>query len=178
MSRSSRVLAAIAALISTAVTCVLLGCTTSGAINASGSPVSSTATTTISEEPLNKASVPFEGDTASPTLDPAFARLVPATPSPDQPTAPAVDTVVYTVTGRSAGAITYENSTGDTSQVTDTTRLPWKVSFTEPAGTEGFLYVSAQNAGSGTIGCSISINGQVVKQNTSTGAYAIVDCSG
>jgi hypothetical protein len=87
------------------------------------------------------------------------------------------DTVTYSITGRSAGTITYENAGGDTSQLTDTTRLPWTVSFTVPAGTEGFLYVSAQNAGSGTIGCSISVNGQVQKQNTSTGTYAIVDCS-
>jgi beta-lactam-binding protein with PASTA domain len=100
-----------------------------------------------------------------------------AAPTSAPPVVSDTDTVTYTVTGRSAGTITYENSTGDTSQVTDTTRLPWKISFTEPTGSEGFLYVSAQNAGSGTIGCAISINGQVVKQNTSTGAYAIVDCS-
>jgi len=85
--------------------------------------------------------------------------------------------VTYSVTGRSAGTITYENAGGDTSQVTDTTRLPWTVSFTLAAGAEEFLYVSAQNAGSGAIACSISVNGQVVKQNTSTGTYAIVDCS-
>lgn len=95
--------------------------------------------------------------------------------------APAVvndtDTVTYSVTGRSAGTITYENAGGDASQVTNTTRLPWTVSFTVPIGAEGFLYVSAQNASSGLIGCSISVNGQIVKQNTSTGAYAIVDCS-
>jgi hypothetical protein len=87
------------------------------------------------------------------------------------------DTVVYTVTGRRAGTITFMNDSGDISQVTDTTRLPWKKQFTVPAGGEGFLSISAQNAGSGKISCSISINGQVVKQNTSTGTYAIVDCS-
>lgn len=100
-----------------------------------------------------------------------------AAPTSAPPVVSDTDTVTYTVTGRSAGTITYENAGGDASQVTDTTRLPWTVSFTVPAGSEGFLYVSAQNAGGGTIGCSISVNGQAVKQNTSSGTYAIVDCS-
>jgi hypothetical protein len=93
-----------------------------------------------------------------------------------QPT-PTVDAVIYTVTGKRAGTITYQNAAGDASQVTGTTKLPWTLGFAEPSGAEGLLYVSAQNAGSGTIGCSISINGTVVKQNTSTGTYAIVECS-
>lgn len=91
--------------------------------------------------------------------------------------APAQDTVVYTITGHRAGTITFTNETGDISQVTDTTKLPWTHKWTADTGSEGFLSISAQNAGSGKISCSISINGQVVKQNTSTGTYAIVDCS-
>lgn len=120
--------------------------------------------------------VPGAGERVSGGSD---VRLVvdmssPATTTTDAPTD---DTVTYTITGHRSGTITYTNAGGDISQVTDTTKLPWTISFTVPAGTEDFLSVSAQNAGSGTIGCSISINGQVAKQNTSTGTYAIVDCS-
>lgn len=103
-----------------------------------------------------------------------LAGTSPSTPA----SSTAADAVVYTVTGKRAGTITYQNSNGDASQVTDTTKLPWTYSFTEPFGARGFLYVSAQNAGTGSIECSISVNGQVVKQNTSTGTYAIVTCTG
>ena len=122
--------------------------------------------------------VPQAGETVSGGTDVVLdvapiSALLTVEPAPT----PASDTVAYTVTGHRAGTITYQNGDGNASQVTDTTKLPWTVSFTVPAGTEGFLYVSAQNAGSGTIGCSISVNGQVVKQNSSTGMYAIVECS-
>jgi hypothetical protein len=40
-------------------------------------------------------------------------------------------------------------------------------------------YVSAQNNGDhGTITCSIRVDGEVVQTNSSSGAYAIVTCSG
>jgi Mycobacterium membrane protein len=93
------------------------------------------------------------------------------------PAPPAQDVVVYTITGRRSSSITFTNSTGDISQVTDTTHLPWTYKYTSLPEAEGFMDVSAQNAGSGEISCSISVNGQVVKMNTSSGAYAIVDCT-
>ena len=89
----------------------------------------------------------------------------------------ATDLVTYTVTGAATDMITYANGSGNIAQVTDLTGLPWTAHFSVPAGTEGFLSVSAQNAGYGQIGCSISINGQVVARNTSTGQYAVVECS-
>lgn len=101
----------------------------------------------------------------------------PTSTTDDLPPAPTTDTVIYKVTGHRAGDITYTNATGDISQVTNTTRLPWSYKFTSDAGAEDFMSVSAQNAGSGSISCSISINGTVIKQNTSTGAYAIATCS-
>lgn len=36
--------------------------------------------------------------------------------------------------------------------------------------------VSAQNGGGGTITCSITVDGKVVKQGTATGEYAIASC--
>lgn len=165
------------ALLTTMVACS----TTTGGTHSAGDPsVAATSvmattpadTDTTSEEPLIHATAPYVGDTETPDV----VELTPAEETPTVET-PADDAVVYTVSGHEAGTITYMTATGDIAQVTDTTRLPWTKQFTLPAGTEGFLSVSAQNAGSGDISCAISVNGQQVDSNTSTGEYAIADCS-
>lgn len=121
--------------------------------------------------------VPAAGQYVQPTDQLDLVVKAPASAKPAAPAVPQMDTVVYTVTGHHSSDITYTNSTGDISQVTDTTHLPWTYKFTSVPDAEGFMDVSAQNSGSGTISCTISINGQVVKKNSSTGAYAIVDCT-
>jgi hypothetical protein len=50
------------------------------------------------------------------------------------------------------------------------------VAYTFYAG--DFIYISAQNeGGSGTVICTIKVNGRVVANNTSDGAYTIATCS-
>lgn len=84
--------------------------------------------------------------------------------------------VVYTVNGESAMNVTY-GANGQTSQQTNPT-LPWTTSG--PAeGSFGFYSLTAQNGQSGgEISCRIEVGGKVLAENTSSGPYAVVTCSG
>jgi hypothetical protein len=69
-----------------------------------------------------------------------------------------------------------ENSSGNSEQK-ETVVLPWDQSFAVRRGQ--FVYVSAQNKDDGgSIRCEILVNGTVVEQAESTGAYTIATCSG
>lgn len=84
--------------------------------------------------------------------------------------------VRYQVSGVSKASLTYSNQGGDTEQASDAT-LPWSYDFTAESG--AFLYISAQNSGaSGSITCTIYVDGQDVKHSTSTGGYSICQASG
>ena len=86
--------------------------------------------------------------------------------------------MAYKVTGTAETAsLTYSNRNGDTVQVSSV-RVPWtSKAFQAEAG--AFLYISAQNNGeSGNITCSIYLNGEKVRSNTSKGAYTICTASG
>jgi hypothetical protein len=90
---------------------------------------------------------------------------------------PETYSVTYSVTGlsTSSASITYENSTGGTSQETIT--LPWSKSLTFKR--DAFLYISAQNKSNiGTVTVSIKANNITIKTSTSNGAYAIATASG
>lgn len=89
------------------------------------------------------------------------------------------DVVVYTITGGHSTDITYiAPGSFQTSQITDRTALPWSKSFTLVSDSESTAYeLSAQNAAGGTIGCSITVDGSVVASNSSSGEYAVVECS-
>lgn len=77
--------------------------------------------------------------------------------------------------GTSKASVTYQNASDDTEQADIV--LPWSKTF--DARPDAFLYISAQNdADHGTILCEILINGKIVKQSKSTGAYVIATCSG
>jgi len=85
--------------------------------------------------------------------------------------------VEYRVTGTCSRVdVTYQNSDGGTSQVTNKS-LPWSYTFT--GGTGDFVYVSAQNQEkNGSVTCTIYRNGNVFKTSTSSGAYVIATASG
>ena len=69
---------------------------------------------------------------------------------------------------------TLENATGGTDQYT--VSLPWSLSFPRPLG--GFVYVSAQQEGSGTVHCKITYGSRVIQEASSNGDYVIASCSG
>jgi hypothetical protein len=84
--------------------------------------------------------------------------------------------VVYEVAGTGqANSISY-GGTGGISQANGE-QLPWTM---QASATRGFgVYsLTAQNGGSGAITCRITVNGQPIAQQTSTGQYAVVSCSG
>lgn len=78
--------------------------------------------------------------------------------------------VTYRVDGSDRASLTYTNATGGTEQ--HEVKLPWQVSFDSQAGEH--LYLSAQDRGQNYgITTSISVNGRVVKDATSTEKYGI-----
>lgn len=116
------------------------------------------------------------GDPGSSSSAPLTIAATTAAANP--PPAPTTDTIVYTVTGGHAQDITWIGPDLQESQITDRTVLPWSKTFTAPAGTGGLgMSLDAQNAGGGTIGCSITVDGKVVASNSSSGQYALVVCT-
>lgn len=86
--------------------------------------------------------------------------------------------VVYSVSdAASASTITYStNGMGRSSQANGV-GLPWsKALDIDRDGLNSYSLI-AQNSGSGTITCSISIDGRVVDTESSSGPYAVVTCS-
>ena len=84
--------------------------------------------------------------------------------------------VYYKVTGTKALSITIQNESGGTEQFTNVV-LPWEkilLGFTD----DHFVYVSAQNANSGTISVYIYVDGKLFKSSSSNGEYAIASASG
>lgn len=79
--------------------------------------------------------------------------------------------VTYRVDGDGRASLTYINATGGTEQ--HDVKLPWESSFDGRYGEH--LYLSAQNTDKygGAITVSISINGRIVKDATSSGQYGI-----
>jgi hypothetical protein len=86
-----------------------------------------------------------------------------------------VHTVRYEVTGTATAAdLTLEGESGTVQQTGRA--IPAAYERTAVAG--AFLYLSAQNKGSGEITCTIIIDDKPVKSSTSTGEYAICQADG
>lgn len=85
-------------------------------------------------------------------------------------------TIRYEVTGDSGAAqnVTYMINQGEQQETKVT--LPWSKEFTADQGFQVFV-VNAQNTGSGSITCTILVDGNVISQHTSNGQYAVVVCS-
>lgn len=87
-------------------------------------------------------------------------------------------TVVYEVLGaKSANNITYSADGGGGISQENGAQLPWKKEVKIERGF-AITQVTAQNAGSGTITCRITVDGEVVKELSSQGQYAVVSCTG
>lgn len=83
-------------------------------------------------------------------------------------------TVILEVTGAKAADVTY-GLNANQSQENDA-KVPWKKTLTS-GETLTIATVVAQNKGSGTISCKVTVNGKVVKENSSKGEYAVVTCT-
>lgn len=85
-------------------------------------------------------------------------------------------TVVLEVTGPKSADINYD--LGSDSSQDNGAKLPWKKTLTDTDAL-GLASVSGQNTteSSGKITCKITVDGKVVKTNSSTGQYAVVDCT-
>ena len=92
-----------------------------------------------------------------------------------------VSTVTYEVTSDgSAGAVTYitvANGTVGQEQNTNAA-LPFTYTFEAQDGFNAYSLVGQAGAGASTISCKITVNGEVLVEQTSTGQYAVVTCAG
>ncbi|MCX4468976.1 MmpS family protein [Micromonospora sp. NBC_01655] len=82
--------------------------------------------------------------------------------------------IVLEVTGPKSADVTYGIGT-DQSQ-DNGAKLPWKKELTSK---EAIIIptVVAQSKGSGKIACKITVDGKVVKENASSGEFAVVTCT-
>ena len=83
-------------------------------------------------------------------------------------------TIVMNVTGTLRADITYSLNADQAQE--NNASIPWRKTLTSD---KAFTTVSvlAQNKYGGTIACQIIMNGEVVKENESSGEYAIVTCT-
>jgi len=93
-----------------------------------------------------------------------------------------VGEVTYEVDGSATSAsVTMEMPSG-TSQVSvdlPLTNQDGDVGVTNKFSRGSFVYISAQNKESyGSVTCRIKVDGAVISENTSSGAYAIATCKG
>lgn len=135
------------------------------------------------------AAVVSELATTTPTFEFDTPPAVGATPPADaaETEAPAdsgESTIVYEVTGDGGPAtVSYMTAEGgNASQQQDTAAaLPWSTTVTVPeAGSydyQGFTLVAMAAGDATTITCRITVDGEVVAEQTSTGAYSIASCS-
>ena len=112
---------------------------------------------------------------AGPTSTP-WSTPKPDTRSPFEQCVQSNIGVRYVITGdKTQGAsITLENDTGGTEQ--GDFKVPYCNTLTS-FNSGDFLYISAQNLGSGEITCQIYAYSKVIAQATSNGQYAIATCS-
>ncbi len=100
--------------------------------------------------------------------------------NPEEPYVATVYNLKYEVNGTGLAvdaSLTYENSNGDTSQISEAV-LPWTLSIND-TGSSFFAYISAQNNYSnGTITTRIYVNDDLKKESTSSGGYVIATSSG
>lgn len=126
------------------------------------------------------AAVAGGGSGDSPTSTPTPAAGAPAAPAAETAAA-AGHTVTYQVTGPAkASNVTYTKEGFQMEQVSSA-KLPWSKDLTFKDDVSAFsgLSLVAQNGGtSGDITCKILVDGKEVASSTSSGAYAVVTCSG
>lgn len=125
--------------------------------------------------PATRHSRPSPAPSTSLDIHPSTAQPVPAAAAQPVPAAPV--RVRYEIAGASlAGLVNY--TTGQSSPVTEArqVRLPWRMEFDASGGFVPSL--SVQNAGSGSITCRITVNGEELSSVTTEGTNAVVICTG
>lgn len=99
--------------------------------------------------------------------------------SPADDAAAQTRTVVYEVTGSGkALSITYTTDGMTSMEQQQNAALPFSKEISMPAEAFQVFSVSAQNSGSGTISCKITVDGKVLKEASSNGQYSVVMCNG
>lgn len=88
--------------------------------------------------------------------------------------------VVYEVTGKGSASVTYMKE-GFSQEQQTSAKLPYRkqLQFKDKIGSFAPISLVAQHvSGGGDLTCRVTVDGQVVAENTSSGQYAVVTCSG
>jgi hypothetical protein len=143
-----------------------------GATSSPTTPAASAAPAPVISAPVAPAPAYVPAYTPAPAYTPVPAPAAPAT------VASSGTHVKYEVTAtkKSSGVITYTSGQNMSIGQQSTARLPWR----KELDVTGFFVptLSAQNSGGGSITCRITVDGAVVSEVTSEGAYSIASCSG
>lgn len=88
-------------------------------------------------------------------------------------------TIVYTVTGTGTPDISYSsyNDSNEGTSTANNVTLPWTKTVTG-SGLFNLYDVTATNGSSGSITCTLTIDGKQVASHTATGELSTADCSG
>lgn len=98
---------------------------------------------------------------------------------PQQDGNTATRTVLYEVTGSDKALnVTYTTDGMASTEQQQNANLPFKKEISIPRQPFQVFSLSAQNAGSGTITCKITVDGKVIKEASSGGPYSVAMCSG
>lgn len=109
------------------------------------------------------------GSPAAPPTQTQTQAAAPAQPAVKAAAKPAAaQTVTYVVTG-SAANVTYGPAGTDLSGT-----VP--MSVIKPLGTPIYYSISAQLQGSGTVSCTIKVDGKAISSSTASGGYNIATC--
>jgi MmpS family membrane protein len=110
--------------------------------------------------------------TPAPVAAPQIPTLDAVAPV-EVPTASSDDTAHMEVTGSGKALVTYMKKGG---QEQKEVSLPWSADVEVDFITS--LVAQKKGGGSGEIGCKITKGSEVIADNTSSGAYAVVSCTG
>lgn len=86
-------------------------------------------------------------------------------------------TVAYEVTGTGTASVFYSGRNFDTAQENDTA-LPWTKNVTMDGLLKVVSLTATNGAEDGEISCRITVGGKVIAEQTSSGAFATVTCTG
>jgi len=143
-----------------------LACAGVAAASVAGQP----STVIIDSAPAVKRPPAFETSSVAEQSVPRHSE-----PAPQPPVASAH--VRYELVGPPlAGFVAFSSARPGLVEPRSPVQLPWRTEFD---ASQGFIpSITAQNAGNGAISCRITVDGAVVSDVTSDGAYAVATCTG
>jgi hypothetical protein len=125
--------------------------------------------------------VPTALPTALPTVLPTDVPTLP-TDLPGFPGLPTdgtgkTITVVYEVTGSGTADISYVEKLGETPKQVKGVKLPWRKEVSMTGATLVLVTAYRSGSGSGSLGCTATVDGEEVAKRSAEDSYAVATCT-